>query len=1160
MKFYESKLLVSPRDLIAELECGHRLHLEWAVLKGLLPEPEKIKNEELELLIKHGVAHEANLANQFAVKEGFRKIPSTFEDKELIESAYRKTLEAMEDGAETIYTPTLFNGEFVGYPDFLIKARDDEGKAFLDGKGRFIYDPVDAKSARSEKRAAVLQVAAYAFAMGKMGLPRPNKVHLWLANDKQWSTNASDVIDLGELFYSRAVERINSFKELVNQDWEAPRESCSRCRWETHCDKGRRAADDLSIIQGIRSTTRLALIDVGIRTLSDMANAEDHIRTAGRKEIAQETFENLRAQAAIQIKGRDISSGIPIYEVREKDGFGLIPQPSPGDIWFDMEGDPYAESGEGLEYMFGYVLRDGEEFVFKTFDAEDRLQERVAFGKFIEFVNARRVAFPQMHIYHYASYEPTALLRLAQRHGFMEYEVDKLVREGVFVDLYSIVRKTLRFSTESLSIKKIEPVFYEGNRDKKVSSSIGSVVAFEDALSELRDGNRPGFEKILDEIKAYNEDDCRSTQRLDQWLREQARLNNVDFAKAKAAAEEKWKEEDDGPKEPIALQLLKEVPTKREERTEFQQGKAMVAAAIEYHRREDRPAWWAIFEKATSETFELENANDVVYPKRVECTEWHVEGRKLPRREITFYANDGIDLRHILDFEHIPQALYEFAPSGFKVVSGSTRGFREVQIIELEADKVIVEERASKSGTWNEVPFVLLPGAPIPTFVIQKILRQVIGQGIIDAETLGQIPFPNSSHNDILLRRLPRQKSGKLPQGLNDVESVTQALIDSDFSYVAVQGPPGTGKTYVGANVIVNLVRLGWKIGVVAQSHAVIENLLNSVRKIDANIPIAKKAQSSKSQAIYHVDDVADWAATQQAGFVIGGTTWNYASAGLRSLGLDLMVIDEAGQYSLANSLVSLSCASRALLLGDPQQLPHVSQGKHPEPIDNSVLKHVLGENKTIPASLGYFLARTYRLHPRLAEPVSRLQYEDRLSADERCARRNLSEVLPGLHVVDVAHAGNTTRSIEEVTVIVERIKNLIGLLWIDTDAAGTPMKERPIGQKDILVIAAYNNQVRLIKQNLSKEGLSDIKVGTIDKFQGQEAAVVLISMATSSSEDLPRGIEFLLSPNRLNVAISRAQWACFLVRSPELSVMEPSSADGMVMLGKFITLCRGDK
>ena len=134
--------------------------------------------------------------------------------------------------------------------------------------------------------------------------------------------------------------------------------------------------------------------------------------------------------------------------------------------------------------------------------------------------------------------------------------------------------------------------------------------------------------------------------------------------------------------------------------------------------------------------------------------------------------------------------------------------------------------------------------------------------------------------------------------------------------------------------------------------------------------------------------DVAGWATSQQAGFVIGGTTWNFASAALRALSLDLMVIDEAGQYSLANSLVSLSCASRALLLGDPQQLPHVSQGKHPEPIDNSVLKHVLGENKTMPEALGYFLARTYRLHPLLAAPVSRLQYEDRLSADERCSKR----------------------------------------------------------------------------------------------------------------------------------------------------------------------------
>jgi uncharacterized protein len=1158
MRIYDSKLLISPRDLIAELECSHRLHLEWSVLNNLIEEPEKVENEELNLLIKHGKVHEVNLANAFARKEGFRKIPSTFEDSELIPVAFEKTVNAMREGAETIYMPTLFDGEFVGYPDFLIKARDFEGNPILDSQGQFVYDPVDAKSARSEKRAAVLQIAAYAYAMEKMGMPRPNKVHLWLANDKKWSTLASDVMDLGELFFLRVKARIAQLNEIPNPTWDYPREACTRCRWVKHCDNGRREAEDLSLIQGIRSSTRLALREVGIKTINDMALASDELRTSGKQDIAKETFENLRSQADIQLRGRKVANGIPIFEIKEKIGFGLIPQPSIGDVWFDMEGDPYAEQGEGLEYMFGFVTRENQEFKFQTFDAENREQEKRAFGEFIGFISSRLEAYPDMHVYHYASYEPSALLRLAQRHGYLEYEVDKLIRGAVFVDLYSVVRKTLRFSTESLSIKKIEPVFYEGNRDKSVSSSIGSVVAFEDALEQLNNGSRAGFEKRLQEIKDYNEDDCRSTQRLDQWLRELASTQGINFAEAKVAADEKWKDDDDALKEPIAIQLMKDVPVKHSERDLYQQGKAMVAAAIEYHHREDRPAWWEIFDKATSELFELENANDVVFPSKVECTDWHVEGKKNPRRQITFYASEGVDLRHILDFEHIPQALYETAPLGFKQISGSNRGFRSVEIIELESDLVKVEERASKLGAWDEEPFALLPGAPIPTFVIKKILRQEIGQSILELEAAGEDYFPPTAHNDILLRRLPRQKSGYLPQADSDVESVTQALIDSDNSYIAVQGPPGTGKTFVGAHVISKLVKLGWRIGVVAQSHAVIENLLNSVRKIDSTIPIAKKGQSRKNRPEYHVDDVGDWAISQTAGYVIGGTTWNFASMGIRALHLDLVVIDEAGQYSLANALVSLSCASRALLLGDPQQLPHVSQGKHPEPIDNSVLKHVLGDNKTMPAHLGYFLSRTFRLHPLLAKPVSRLQYEDRLSADTRCSKRQLEGIDPGLHVIEVEHFGNTTKSVEEVDTLVKQVSLLMNRAWIDTDKSGSPLPARGLDQQDILIIAAYNNQVRLIKQRLLKENLSKIKVGTIDKFQGQEAAVVLISMATSSSEDLPRGIEFLLSPNRINVAISRAQWACFLMRSPQLSLMEPNSADGMVMLGKFITLCKG--
>jgi uncharacterized protein len=270
-----------------------------------------------------------------------------------------------------------------------------------------------------------------------------------------------------------------------------------------------------------------------------------------------------------------------------------------------------------------------------------------------------------------------------------------------------------------------------------------------------------------------------------------------------------------------------------------------------------------------------------------------------------------------------------------------------------------------------------------------------------------------------------------------------------------------------------------------------------------------------------------------------------------------LIVIDEAGQFSLANSLAVISAAQNALLLGDPQQLPQVSQGSHPEPVNESVLSHLLGEYKTMPNELGYFLDKTYRLHPKLAAPVSRLQYEDRLHSDPRCELRNLSDVDPGLHIVEVDHIGNTVSSIEEGDELLKRLPGLIGKSWISVDAKGVPIAPRPLTQTDILVVTGYNAQVRYLKNRLNTAGFGSIRVGTFDKFQGQEAPVVFVSMATSSSEDLPRGIEFLLSPNRLNVAISRAQWACFVLRSPQLSLMEPVSPDGMVMLGKFVTLCK---
>ena len=1155
MRKVNDRWVISPRDLIAELECNHRLHLEWAVLNNLATAPDKEESEELELLAEQGKAHESKIAGELKVAGTFTDIGSPTFTHEGLQLLHNRTIEAIANGVETIYQATFYTDSFLGFADFLILNKDSQGNPLKDEQGRYIYDPVDAKSARSAKRAAVLQVAAYAAVMQEIGLATPLNVHLWLGGDNRWSASALDLIDLAKFFIQRVRARIDGYTEAPAPAWAPPRESCGRCRWSKQCDTGRHDAQDLSLIQGIRSSTRTTLVSNGITTLDQMALATDEQRPRAPREVSKETFAGLRDQAAIQVKGRN--SKKPIFEVRDATAFGLMPEKNDGDIWFDMEGDPFANNGDGLEYMFGFLYKSGTDYKFHTYDARSTAEEKVAFSDFINYVIERRKQYPDMHIYHYAAYEVSAMLRLAQRHGTLEFEVDKLIREGVFVDLYSIVRNAFRFSTESMSIKYIEKVYWDGNRDKEVSNAVGSVIQFEKALALLHLGDEAGFNSILEEIKSYNKDDVDSTRQLDDWIRTQAVANNIDIDSLRPAAAEKWDATDEVEREePIALQLLNGVPADRAERTPEQEGLALLSAAISFHHREARPAWWALFDRALKDKEEMDSFNDVVVPTKVEAGPWTISGRQRNHRRFITVEAEGVDLSHILDHEHIPQLLYEFAPESFKTIQGSTRGFMDASIIEIDGSQVVFEEIEKKSsGTWEDVPMAILPGAPIRTTSIEKVLREGLGGSTLVRRD-GNLPlFPQQAWCDLLLRRTPRQLSGALTSSGNSVRDITASLIDSDNSYIAVQGPPGTGKTYVGAHVIAALAQAGWKIGVVAQSHAVVEHLMDSVKKINSEIKLAKKGQSAKSQPSYHVDDVATWAVGQNTGYVIGGTVWTYSRDEVRFLGLDLIVIDEAGQFSLANSLAVVSAAKRVLLLGDPQQLPQVSQGKHPEPVNESVLAHILGNQKTMPAHLGYFLDTTFRLHPLIAKAVSRLQYEDRLHADARCSKRSLAGVSPGIHIVDVEHLGNTVTSIEEADELLRRIPELLGKSWTPVNSDGNPATPGPLTEADILVVTGYNAQVRYLKSRLKSAGYFGVKVGTVDKFQGQEAPVVFLSMVTSSSEDLPRGIEFLLSPNRLNVAISRAQWACYILRSPHLAIMEPVSPNGMVMLGKFVTL-----
>uniref|UniRef100_UPI003B3A4501 DEAD/DEAH box helicase n=1 Tax=Pseudactinotalea sp. TaxID=1926260 RepID=UPI003B3A4501 len=469
-------------------------------------------------------------------------------------------------------------------------------------------------------------------------------------------------------------------------------------------------------------------------------------------------------------------------------------------------------------------------------------------------------------------------------------------------------------------------------------------------------------------------------------------------------------------------------------------------------------------------------------------------------------------------------------------------------------DVLEVRERLDEDTPPHEaLPMLAVPGAPPRTGTLVDAISAVARGVLGDAEPLAGAAL------DLLRRTPPRQRSGSLPaptsgESAHRAAAVAAALLDSDDSYVAVQGPPGTGKTLVGADVIARLVdEHGWRIGVVAQSHTVVEGMLERV--LAAGVPaelIGKRGGSGGWRRLTagHLDFVSG----SEAGCVLGGTTWDFANRNRVPAGaLDLLVIEEAGQYSLANTLAAATAARRLLLLGDPQQLPQVSQARHPAPVDRSALGWLMPGVDVLPEQLGYFLDRTWRMHPDLCAAVSELAYDGRLSSATPAAERHLDGLAPGIHQVLVEHHGNRARSAEEAAEVASQIDELLGRAW--TDEHGT----RPLEQADVIVVAAYNAQVQAVREHLDAAGLTAVRVGTVDRFQGQEAAVVVLSLAASTAKEAARGLRFLLDRHRINVALSRGRWAAIIVRSPALTRTMPTHPRELADLAAFIDVGRAD-
>ena len=520
--------------------------------------------------------------------------------------------------------------------------------------------------------------------------------------------------------------------------------------------------------------------------------------------------------------------------------------------------------------------------------------------------------------------------------------------------------------------------------------------------------------------------------------------------------------------------------------------------------------------------------------------------------------------------------------------------------------EVLLQERIRvKDEPHRALPSGIGPGDPVSTATIEAALQADVHGLLFDGALMPDLPVSDedsepseapsspralpsvldaaasltgveSASTDLLFRRAPRLKKGALnaknaenlprevdfsASNLPTVDAVHAAVRALDHSYVAVQGPPGAGKTFLASHVIARLVAEGAKVGVVAQSHAVIENLMLACCArdgFDVSRAVRLRGKSVTPDAPW--SEVSDSELVElisgEGGLLFGGTVWDYVSERRVPAGsLDVLVVDEAGQFSLTNTVAAARAARSVLLLGDPQQLPQVSTGVHPYPVDVSALGWLSDGAAALDPRFGYFLGESWRMDSALCERVSWLSYDGALASAAATAGRALQGVEPGLVSYPVEHVGCSVRSVQEAQAVVDCVRELLGSEWVP--AAGA--EPRPLAAEDCIVVAAYNAQVDCVREALIAAGLADssgagVRVGTVDKFQGQEAAVVLVSLA-SSRVDSGRGAGFVLSPNRLNVAVSRGQWQAVLVHSPWVARSVPQDVEEVLALSGFAGL-----
>jgi predicted RecB family nuclease len=1153
MKFAGERLRLSASDVANFVACQHMTRLDLLEARGRLHRPRRF-DVGFEDLVQRGEEHERIVLEKF--RADGRQVVEMNPSPSTETAAAQATREAIRGGADVIYQGVLLGGSpdgrtaLLGRPDFLVRA-DLLGAP--DGEprpGALHYEVVDAKLARTAKARAVAQTAFYSHLLAELQGVRPRWMHLALGQGELVPLKVGDYA----AYERQARQALGAFiaadpgHNPPADPYPEPVEHCVICRWDDLCAARRRRDDDLSLVAGITKDQRRTLKASGVSTRRGLASLGV---LPGRTQASRDALEGARLQAHLQVASED--EGRIRYELLDPErdqagallanrGLLALPEPAIGDLFFDIEGARYysEDSKEfGLQYLFGIVDTADTDARgtprYTQICAFDRQEEKRAFEELIDFITERRRRHPGLHVYHYNHYEPTSVDHLTELHGTRqeavgwlmgrfatrEDEVDDLFRRGVFVDLYRVVRQGVRAGVESYSIKRLEPLCgYTRQMDLRQATE--HLIAFEAALEDQTARDAEDTRRV---VAAYNEDDCRATLALRDWLEQRrselsARLA-ADLPRPAAVAEPEVTEDPELTR--IRSALLAGLPADGSARTEEQKAKGLLADLLDWHRRDAKPEWWRYFYVRTLSAAELIGEPDAL--------------GGLTGGEVVGQVKRSVVRR----FSFPPQE-YRFKRGDTAVDPASGRNW-PVWGLDDEHGTIDLKVGQAYAGPW---PAALVEDSPVGTKVLAERLRD-LGDRVVREGATGQ-----DAGTALLLRLRPDGGGGPAGPLRGDGEPVTDAAVRLVLalrgSYLPIQGPPGTGKTFTAALQILELIKAGRTVGITGPSHAVIHNLIGKVTARADELGVIRPRigqRAGQDNPYLHPDAAGLELGALESGLrdgdldVAAGTVWVWAREQFQG-SVDTLFVDEAGQMSLANILAVAGAARNLVLLGDPQQLAQPSQAAHPPGAGASALEHILGDHATVPPDAGLLLDQTWRMHPRLCRYTSETFYDGKLTWADGLERQ---EILgegalrgsglggSGLRVVEVTHEGNTNASPEEAAEVARLVCGLVGREWRDKDGV-----RRVIGAGEVLVVTPYNAQIRAIEDALARAGCSaGVRVGTVDKFQGRQAPVAIYSMATSSADDAPRGLEFLYDPHRLNVATSRAQALAVVVASTDL-------------------------